>query len=146
MIALVQRCLRGSVEVDGVIVGEIGNGLTVFVGFQPGDTALLDEKLVAKLLALRVFADDAGKMNRSVVDAGGNVLLIPNFTLAADTSGGNRPSFTTAMPPDEARARFERLLGLLKQRLSNAQCGRFGADMKIHVLNDGPVNLILRLP
>lgn len=145
MIALVQRCLRGSVEVDGVIVGEIGNGLTVFVGFQPNDAEVLDEKLVAKLLALRVFADDAGKMNKSVVDAGGNILVIPNFTLAADTSGGNRPSFTTAMPPDLARARFERLVALLKARLSNAQCGRFGADMKIQVLNDGPVNLILRL-
>jgi D-tyrosyl-tRNA(Tyr) deacylase len=145
MIALVQRCLRGSVEVDGVIVGEIGNGLTVFVGFQPNDGEALDEKLVAKLLALRVFADDAGKMNKSVVDSGGNILLIPNFTLAADTSGGNRPSFTTAMPPDLARARFERLVALLKARLSNAQSGRFGADMKIQVLNDGPVNLILRL-
>lgn len=146
MIALVQRCLRGSVEVDGTIVGEIGNGLTVFVGFQPGDAELLDEKLVTKLLSLRVFADDAGKMNKSVVDTGGNILLIPNFTLAADTSGGNRPSFTSAMPPDQARPRFERLVELLKARLSNAQSGRFGADMKIHVLNDGPVNLILQLP
>jgi D-tyrosyl-tRNA(Tyr) deacylase len=145
MIALVQRCLRGSVEVDGVIVGEIGNGLTVFVGFQPNDAEALDEKIVAKLLALRVFTDDAGKMNKSVVDVGGNILVIPNFTLAADTSGGNRPSFTTAMPPDLARARFERLVALLKARLSNAQSGRFGADMKIHVQNDGPVNLILRL-
>lgn len=146
MIALVQRCLHGSVEVDGVIVGEIGHGLTVFVGFQPNDAEALDEKLVAKLLALRVFADDAGKMNKSVVETGGNILLIPNFTLAADTSGGTRPSFTTAMPPDQARPRFERLVDLLKARLSIARCGRFGADMKIQVLNDGPVNLILRLP
>lgn len=146
MIALVQRCLRGSVEVDGTIVGEIGNGLTVFVGFQPGDAESLDEKIVTKLLSLRVFADDAGKMNKSVIDTGGNILLIPNFTLAADTSGGNRPSFTSAMPPDQARPRFERLVELLKARLSNAQSGRFGADMKIHVLNDGPVNLVLRLP
>jgi D-tyrosyl-tRNA(Tyr) deacylase len=145
MIVLVQRCLRGSVEVDGVTVGEIGSGLTVFVGFQPGDADSLDEKLVSKLLAMRVFADDAGKMNKSVVDTGGNILLIPNFTLAADTSGGNRPSFTTAMPPDQARPRFERLVGLLTARWSNTRSGRFGADMKIRVLNDGPVNLILRL-
>lgn len=145
MIALVQRCLRGSVEVDGVIVGEIGNGLTVFVGLHPDDAETLDDKLVHKLLALRVFADEAGKMNKSVVDTGGNILLIPNFTLAADTSGGNRPSFTSAMHPDQARPRFERLFALLKSRLGNAQCGRFGADMKILVLNDGPVNLILRL-
>lgn len=146
MIALVQRCLQGSVEVDGVTVGAIGRGLTVFVGFQPGDAETLDEKLVAKLLALRVFADEAGKMNKSVVDTGGNILLIPNFTLAADTSGGNRPSFTSAMPPDQARPRFERLFELLRARLRDVQCGRFGADMKIQVLNDGPVNLILRLP
>lgn len=146
MIALVQRCLRGSVEVDGEIVGQIEHGLTVFVGFQPGDAEALDEKLVTKLLALRVFADDAGKMNKSVVETGGSILLIPNFTLAADTSGGNRPSFTTAMPPDQARPRFERLVDLLTARLRNTQSGRFGADMKIQVLNDGPVNLILRLP
>lgn len=145
MIALVQRCLRGSVEVDGVIVGEISHGLTVFVGLEPNDADALGDKLVTKLLALRIFSDDAGKMNRSVVDAGGNILLIPNFTLAADTSGGNRPSFTTAMPPDLARPRFERLCELLRSRLAGAQSGRFGADMKIHVLNDGPVNLILRL-
>ena len=145
MVALVQRCLRGSVEVDGVIVGEISHGLTVFVGLEPNDADALDDKLVTKLLALRIFSDDAGKMNRSVVDAGGNILLIPNFTLAADTSGGNRPSFTTAMPPDLARPRFERLCELLRSRLAGAQSGRFGADMKIHVLNDGPVNLILRL-
>lgn len=126
-------------------VGAIGRGLTVFVGFQPGDAETLDEKLVIKLLSLRVFADEAGKMNKSVVDTGGNILLIPNFTLAADTSGGNRPSFTSAMPPDQARPRFERLVDLLKARLRDAQSGRFGADMKIQVLNDGPVNLILRL-
>lgn len=145
MIALVQRCLRGLVEVEGVAVGEIGRGVTVFVGLEPDDSEHLDDKLVAKLLALRIFADDAGKMNKSVVDTGGGVLLIPNFTLAADTSGGNRPSFTTAMPPDLARPRFERLCERLKSKLSGSQFGRFGADMKIHVVNDGPINLILRL-
>lgn len=145
MIALVQRCLRGSVEVEGVVVGEIAHGLTVFVGLEPNDPETLDDKLVTKLLALRIFSDDAGKMNKSVVETGGGVLLIPNFTLAADTSGGNRPSFTTAMPPDLARPRFERLCELLGARLAGAQSGRFGADMKINVLNDGPVNLILRL-
>ncbi|MBY0114289.1 MAG: D-tyrosyl-tRNA(Tyr) deacylase [Phycisphaerales bacterium] len=145
MIALVQRCLRGSVEVDGVIVGEIGKGFVAFVAFEPADAEALDDKLVAKLLALRIFADDAGKMNKSVVDTAGGILLIPNFTLAADTSGGNRPSFTGAMAPGPAAARFERLVGLLRSRLPSAASGRFGADMKVDVVNDGPIRLILKL-
>lgn len=145
MIALVQRCLHASVRVDGTIVGEIGPGMTVFVGYETGDAAPLDARLVSKLLALRIFADDAGKMNRSVVECRGNILLIPNFTLAADTSGGNRPSFTGALAPDLARARFESLPAMFRPGLGNVQSGRFGADMKVDVLNDGPVSLILRL-
>lgn len=145
MIALVQRCLHASVQVDGTIIGEIGPGLTVFVGYETADAATLDSRLVAKLIALRVFEDDAGKMNRNVVEAGGNILLIPNFTLAADTSGGNRPSFTGAMPPAESRPRFESLAPLFRPALDNVQSGRFGADMKVDVLNDGPVSLVLRL-
>lgn len=146
MIALVQRCIHASVQVQGTIVGEIGPGLAVFVGFQTGDGLDLDAKLVSKLCVLRVFADDSGKMNKSVQDVAGNILLIPNFTLAADASGGNRPSFTGALIPAEASKRFDGLVELLKARLPNAQSGRFGAEMKVAVLNDGPMSLILRLP
>ena len=145
MIALVQRCVHARVEVDGTVIGEIGPGMAAFVGFQTGDAAELDSRLAAKLLALRIFPDSEGKMNHSVVECGGNVLLIPNFTLAADTSGGNRPSFTGAMAPAEARPRFEALAARFRPQLDNVQSGRFGADMKIDVLNDGPVSLILRL-
>lgn len=146
MIALVQRCVHASVEVGGLVVGEIGPGLAVFVGFQTGDAAELDAKLASKLCALRIFADEAGKMNKNVLDTCGNILLIPNFTLAADTSGGNRPSFTGAMAPAEAKERFSGLIELMKAQLPNVQSGRFGADMKVSVLNDGPISLILRLP
>jgi len=146
MIALVQRCLHASVQVDGEIVGEIGPGIAVFVGFQAGDAPELDAKLVAKLASLRIFADEAGKMNRNVVETGGNILLIPNFTLAADTSGGNRPSFTGAMAPTEAKSRFDLLAARFRPQLGNVQAGRFGADMKVNVLNDGPISLILKLP
>ncbi|MBS0187153.1 MAG: D-tyrosyl-tRNA(Tyr) deacylase [Planctomycetes bacterium] len=146
MIALVQRCLHAWVRVDDTIVGEIGPGMAVFVGFQTGDAPELDAKLASKLAALRIFADEAGKMNRNVVDAAGNILLIPNFTLAADTTGGNRPSFTGALAPAEAKARFEQLAARFAPQLPNVQTGRFGADMKVEVLNDGPISLILRLP
>lgn len=145
MVALVQRCLHAWVQVDDSVVGEIGPGMAVFVGLECGDDSSLDAKLAAKLLALRIFTDDAGKMNRNVVESGGNILLIPNFTLAADTSGGNRPSFTGAMPPAESRPRFEAMAALFRPTLDNVQSGRFGADMKVEVLNDGPVSLILRL-
>ncbi|MBL8875673.1 MAG: D-tyrosyl-tRNA(Tyr) deacylase [Phycisphaerae bacterium] len=145
MIALVQRCLRASVQVEGTIVGEIGPGMAVFVGYETADSPALDAKLVAKLMALRIFADDAGKMNRSVLDCGNNILLIPNFTLAADTSGGNRPSFTGALAPELARPRFEALASQFRPTLDNVQSGRFGADMKVDVLNDGPISLILRV-
>jgi len=144
MIVLVQRCLHSSVEVEGDVIGEIGPGLAVFVGYETADAASLDAKLASKLLALRIFADDAGKMNRNVIEAGGNVLLIPNFTLAADTSGGNRPSFTGALAPDLARPRFETLASHFRPTLGNVQSGRFGADMKVDVLNDGPISLLLR--
>lgn len=119
--------------------------MAVFVGFEHSDEPALDLKLATKLLSLRIFADDAGKMNKNVVEAGGNILLIPNFTLAADTSGGNRPSFTGAMAPNEAKTRFECLAARFRPQLDNVQSGRFGADMKVDVLNDGPVSLILRL-
>jgi D-tyrosyl-tRNA(Tyr) deacylase len=144
MVALVQRCLHASVVIDGTVVAEIGPGLAVFVGFESGDPPALDARLAARLLALRVFPDGAGKMNKSVAEAGGNILLIPNFTLAADTSAGNRPSFSGAMAPDQARPRFEALPSLFRPFLANVQSGRFGADIKIDVLNDGPVSLILR--
>jgi len=144
MIALVQRCLHSSVQVEGDVIGEIGPGMAVFVGYETADSAALDAKLVSKLLALRIFADEAGKMNRNVVEACGNILLVPNFTLAADTTGGNRPSFTGALAPELARPRFEALAPRFRPALDNVQSGRFGADMKVDVLNDGPISLILR--
>ena len=127
-----------------MIVGEIGPGIAAFVGYETADSPALDAKLASKLLALRIFADDAGKMNRNVVEACGNILLVPNFTLAADTTGGNRPSFTGALAPDLARPRFDALASLFRPTLDNVQSGRFGADMKVDVLNDGPISLILR--
>ncbi|MBX3388831.1 MAG: D-tyrosyl-tRNA(Tyr) deacylase [Phycisphaeraceae bacterium] len=145
MVALVQRCLHAWVQVEKTVIGQIGPGIAVFVGLESDDDPALDAKLAAKLLSLRVFADTAGKMNRNVVEAGGNILLIPNFTLAADTSGGNRPSFIGALAPDLARPRFESLPTLFRPTLDNVQSGRFGADMQVEVLNDGPVSLILRL-
>ncbi len=145
MLVLVQRCEAASVGVGEETVGKILHGLAVFVGFEAGDPPPLDEKLAAKLLALRVFPDEQGKMNRSVVDVEGGILLIPNFTLAGECEKGNRPSFSGAMPPDQARPRFEALAASLRGRIASFGAGRFGADMLVEVDNDGPVSIVLRL-
>ena len=145
MIALLQRVRQARVEVDGEIVGRIDAGLLAFVCAEPADTEAQAAKLVDKLLALRIFADAAGKMNRSLQDVGGGLLLVSQFTLAADTRGGKRPSFSAAAPPAQGRALFDAVLRLARQRHPVVEAGRFGADMQVHLVNDGPVTIPLRL-
>ncbi len=146
MIALIQRVAQARVEVAGQVTGAIDHGLLVLVCAEPTDGAPQLAKLVDKLLKLRIFADDAGKMNRSVQDVGGGLLIVSQFTLAADTAGGNRPSFTGAAPAELGRALYEGLLRLARERHPDVQAGVFGADMQVHLVNDGPVTIPMRLP
>lgn len=141
MIALIQRVREARVEVAGRVTGAIGRGLLVFVCAEPLDTEPLADKLVAKLLKLRVFSDDAGKMNCSVADVQGGLLIVSQFTLAADTSGGNRPSFTNAAPPELGRQLYERVLATARAQHPAVGHGEFGADMQVHLVNDGPVTI-----
>ncbi|WP_029000499.1 D-aminoacyl-tRNA deacylase [Azohydromonas australica] len=141
MMALIQRVRRARVQVGAETVGEIGQGLLVLVCAQPADTEAQAVKLVDKLLKLRVFGDDAGKMNRSVQDVQGGLLIVSQFTLAADTSGGNRPSFTGAAPADLGRHLYERVLQLARERHPRVAAGVFGADMQVELVNDGPVTI-----
>ncbi|HSW06840.1 D-aminoacyl-tRNA deacylase [Aquabacterium sp.] len=145
MIGLVQRVSEARVQVDGAVVGEIGAGLLVLMCAEPSDGEAQAVKFVDKLLKLRIFSDDAGKMNRSVVDIGGGLLIVSQFTLAADVSGGNRPSFTSAAGPEVGRQLYERVLALAQQRHPKVACGVFGADMKVGLVNDGPVTIPLRI-
>lgn len=145
MIALLQRVRGAHVEVANVRVGEVGHGLLVFVCAEPGDSAAAADKLVDKLLKLRVFADEAGKMNRSVQDVQGGLLIVSQFTLAADTAGGNRPSFTKAAPAALGRELYERVVELARQRHPQVACGEFGAEMQVHLVNDGPVTIALKV-
>lgn len=146
MIALIQRVARAQVEVSGRVVGAIDRGLLVLVCAEPGDTPAHADRLVAKLLKLRIFPDDAGRMNLSLQDVpGGGLLVVSQFTLAADTSGGNRPSFTGAAPPDVGRARYEDVVRLARERHPRVATGEFGADMQVHLVNDGPVTIPMRI-
>jgi D-tyrosyl-tRNA(Tyr) deacylase len=145
VIALLQRVAAARVEIAGEVVGAIGRGLLVFVCAEPGDGAPQVQRLADKLLALRIFADEAGRMNRSVRDVGGGVLVVSQFTLAADTRSGNRPGFSAAAPPELGRAIYEELLVALRARHAPVQSGRFGADMQVHLVNDGPVTIPLRI-
>ena len=145
MIAVVQRVLRADVSVGGVSVGTIGQGLLVLACAEPDDTEAIADKLVAKLLKLRIFSDDAGKMNRSVVDVHGGLLIVSQFTLAADVSGGNRPSFTGAAGPELGRALYERLLATARALHPVVASGAFGADMQVSLVNDGPVTIPITL-
>ena len=145
MLSLIQRVTRASVEVDGQVVGEIGDGLLALVGVEPGDGPNQLRRLAQKLLGYRVFADDAGKMNRSLADIGGGLLLVSQFTLAADTRSGMRPGFSTAAPPEEAERVFNQLLQACRQQHpGRVETGRFGAHMVISLVNDGPVTFLLR--
>ncbi len=145
MIALVQRVSRARVRVDSETVGAIEAGLLVFVCAEPADGEVQAARLVDKLLKLRIFADDAGKMNRSVQDVAGGLLIVSQFTLAADTSGGNRPSFTAAAPPALGRAIYDSVLRLARERHAPVASGEFGADMQVELVNDGPVTIPLRI-
>ena len=144
MIGLLQRVTQASVRVDGAIVGTIERGILVLVGVERGDGEAQAARLAERLLGYRVFADDEGRMNLSVQDVGGGVLLVPQFTLAADTGKGMRASFTSAAAPDEGRRLFERVLAHVRARQAQVACGVFGADMQVQLTNDGPVTFWLR--
>ncbi|MFP4079987.1 MAG: D-aminoacyl-tRNA deacylase [Ectothiorhodospira sp.] len=146
MIGLLQRVTCGRVEVDGAVIGEIGPGLVVLVGVERGDGPSQAGRLLERLLGYRVFEDDAGRMNRSLRDTGGGLLLVPQFTLAADTRKGTRPSFTPAAAPEEGEALFGELLDQARGAWPRVAAGRFGADMAVSLTNDGPVTFWLRVP
>ncbi|MGD9831676.1 MAG: D-aminoacyl-tRNA deacylase [Piscinibacter sp.] len=145
MIALLQRVSSARVEVAGRITGAIGPGLLMLVCAEPADTEAIADKLVAKVLKLRVLSDEAGKMNRSVADVGGGLLVVSQFTLAADTAGGNRPSFSGAAGPELGRRLYERVLATARAAHPQVAGGEFGADMQVHLVNDGPVTIPITL-
>lgn len=145
MLALVQRVSKAHVRIAGKTVGAIEHGLLVFVCAEPDDTEAQAGKLVGKLLKLRIFSDDAGKMNRSVQDVRGGLLIVSQFTLAADTAGGNRPGFSAAAPPEQGRALYARVVQLARERHAPVAVGEFGADMQVELVNDGPVTIPLRI-
>lgn len=154
MIALIQRVAEARVEVDAPeradgapeVVGRIGRGVLAFVGVERGDTEREAERLVERVLGYRVFADAEGKMNLALTEVGGGLLLVSQFTLAADTHKGARASFTPAAPPEEGRRLFERCVALARARHPEVATGRFGAHMRVHLVNDGPVTFTLRVP
>jgi len=150
MHALIQRVSEARVVVEGETIGAIGPGLLVLVCAEPTDTETAADKLLAKLLKLRIFSDDAGKMNRSVQDLDGQgtpggLLLVSQFTLAADLSGGNRPSFTRGAAPDLARQLFDALVSKARASHPHVETGRFATDMQVHLVNDGPVTIPMRV-
>ena len=145
MLALIQRVASASVSVDDAVVGAIGPGLLALAAVEPGDGEPQFRRMAERLLGYRVFSDEAGKMNRSLADTGGGLLLVSQFTLAADTRSGMRPGFSTAAAPDEARRGFDRLLALCREmHAPGVETGRFGAHMVISLVNDGPVTFLLR--
>lgn len=148
MIGLLQRVSRASVDVGGRSVGEIGPGLMVLLAVEPGDTPPDADALAERLVQYRVFPDEAGRMNLSLVQTGGALLMVPQFTLAADTRRGLRPSFTGAAPPELGQALFDRAVAAARRRIGDARVatGRFGADMQVSLVNDGPVTFWLRHP
>jgi D-tyrosyl-tRNA(Tyr) deacylase len=162
MIGLIQRVSSASVTVDGEVVGAIGRGILVLAAVEPADSDAQAARMAERLLGYRIFPDDAGRMNRSTLDVGGGVLLVPQFTLAADTMRGMRPSFTSAAPPELGRRLFDELVSAVRARYprpgtvpsglspetvgprARVQSGRFGADMQVALVNDGPVTFWLR--
>ena len=145
MIAILQRVSQASVRVDGEVIGQIDAGLLVLLCAEKGDTDAVADKMLAKILKLRIFSDDAGKMNRSVQDTGGGLLVVSQFTLAADVTGGNRPSFTQAAAPDEGRRLYEHFVAQARTQHPVVQTGRFAADMQVALVNDGPITIPLRM-
>ncbi len=145
MLSLIQRVTHAEVTVDGETVGAIGPGLLALVAVEPGDDETRFQRMAERLLGYRVFADEAGRMNRSLTHTGGGLLLVSQFTLAADTRSGMRPSFTTAAAPDQAERGFNRLLEICRQKHApGVETGRFGAHMVVSLINDGPVTFLLR--
>lgn len=145
MLSLIQRVTSATVTVEGEVIGTIEAGLLALVGVEPGDGEAQIARMAERLLGYRVFADEAGRMNRSLADTGGGLLLVSQFTLAADTRSGMRPSFTTAAPPAEAEQGFNRLVDICRQKhAGRVETGRFGAHMVISLVNDGPVTFLLR--
>ena len=145
MLALIQRVTQASVEVDGEVVGRIGPGLLALVGVEPGDDLAKTRRLAERLLGYRVFSDERGRMNRSLTDTGGGLLLVSQFTLAADTSSGMRPGFSSAAAPAEAEQMFNELVGICREKHgAGVETGQFGAHMVVSLVNDGPVTFLLR--
>jgi len=145
MKAVLQRVANARVDISGRTVGAIDTGLLVLLCAERGDVDALADRMLAKILKLRIFADEAGKMNRSVQDIGGGLLVVSQFTLAADASAGNRPSFTQAAPPDEGRRLYEYFVAQARAAHPVVATGEFGADMQVHLLNDGPVTIPLQM-
>ena len=145
MQALIQRVSEARVTVDGRVTGAIGPGLLVLLCAERGDDEAVADRLLAKLLKLRIFSDDAGKMNRSVQDVAGGLLIVSQFTLAADCSGGNRPSFTAAAAPADGRRLYEHVVAQARALHPTVATGSFGADMQVALVNDGPVTIPLRM-
>lgn len=143
MRALIQRVSQASVSVDGAVIGEIGPGLLVLICAMAGDDAAKSATLASKIAKLRIFKDEVGKMNLSLLDTGGAALIVSQFTLAADTSRGNRPGFSAAASPDQGRALYEQFVSDVSALGIATATGSFGADMQVSLLNDGPVTLML---
>lgn len=145
MLALIQRVTSASVAVDAAVIGAIGPGLLALVAVEPGDTEAQFARMAQRLLGYRVFDDGSGRMNRSLSETGGGLLLVSQFTLAADTRSGMRPGFSTAAPPGEAERGFNRLVELCREmHAPGVETGRFGAHMVVSLVNDGPVTLLLK--
>ncbi len=144
MIALLQRVTQAQVVVDRQTIAQIGPGLLVFIGMERGDAEKQAERLLQRLLNYRIFADQDGKMNRSLLDVNGSLLLVPQFTLVADTHKGLRPSFTPAAEPQHGEWLFDHLTRQARARYNKVETGRFGADMQVTLTNDGPVTFWLR--
>ncbi|MDT8319791.1 MAG: D-aminoacyl-tRNA deacylase [Xanthomonadales bacterium] len=146
MIALIQRVSEASVHVNEKVVGSIDKGVLALIGVERGDTEKEADRLLQRLLAYRIFPDDNGRMNLDVHQAGGGLLLVPQFTLAADTDSGNRPGFSPAAAPQEGARLFRYFTGQARSALEPVAMGEFGADMKVHLVNDGPVTFWLQVP
>ena len=146
MIGLLQRVSQANVSIGGEVVGEIGTGLMVLVGVEKGDGEAGADRLLERLLGYRVFADADGRMNRSLRDIGGGLLLVPQFTLPADTRKGTRPGFSTAASPEEGKRMFTYLVDQACSIYPDTKTGRFGADMQVALVNDGPVTFWLQVP
>ena len=146
MIGLLQRVSSAAVRVEGELVGEIGAGLLVLLGVQRGDGEAEADRLLQRLLGYRVFDDADGRMNRSLLDTGGGLLVVSQFTLAAETRNGSRPGFSTAAPPAEGQRLYEHLVACARRQVDRVATGRFGANMQVSLVNDGPVTFWLEVP